>query len=308
MISSAFNRIPSHQRQIGWGRISRPLKALALTSLTSFAAVGLLHLQASAQPEEDDNMANVLSITKRSLPHGFEILAENLQAADLTVEVNVEGSNVRTSVPLPVKFILGSHESRQVVRVEQDDPNKSWRSNYRWNWCFGRSDAQHDPQTVYDLPYAPGRTYKVIQGFHGTFSHFGSDEFGLDFNIPEGGEIRCSRSGTVVTVVDRWIEGAAKPYYKNRVNTVRVRHDDGTFAEYCHFQHRQIRVKEGDKVEAGSILGLAGHTGYAGGPHLHMIVYKAKDARTRQAYPIQFRVRGSEAPVTPEEGQRYTAP
>ena len=36
----------------------------------------------------------------------------------------------------------------------------------------------------YRLPYARGTTYSVLQGFHGAFSHRGSNEYAVDFDCP----------------------------------------------------------------------------------------------------------------------------
>ncbi len=288
-----------------------PLNGLRFRGLGIFVLVLGLALQsmssvASALPP--DNLENTIRIYHENVTNGIDIYAENQQGADLTVELETTGFNYRSDTPKPYEFILNGHEKRLITHILQDDPQKAWRCGYNWHWVYGRSDSHHDPNTAYELPYASGVRYKLIQGFHGTFSHFGSDEYGLDFNIPEGGDVLCSRAGTVVTSIDRHSEGAPKDFYKNRVNTVRVRHDDGTFAEYCHFQYKKVFVREGDQVKVGTKLGLAGHTGYADGPHLHMIVYKAANGRNREGLPIKFRVKGSVEPVTPEQGQVYTRP
>ena len=45
----------------------------------------------------------------------------------------------------------------------------------------------------------------------------------------------------------------------------------GRFATYFHLQPRSIRVKEGDTVRSGDMLGLVGNSG-ANAPHLHFQV------------------------------------
>ena len=43
----------------------------------------------------------------------------------------------------------------------------------------------------------------------------------------------------------------------------------GVFAMYAHFQPGSIRVKVGDKVSRGQVLGLVGNSGNSSEPHLH---------------------------------------
>jgi len=47
---------------------------------------------------------------------------------------------------------------------------------------------------------------------------------------------------------------------------------DGRFALYAHLQPGSIRVREGDGVERGQVLGLVGNTGNSDAPHLHFHV------------------------------------
>ena len=46
---------------------------------------------------------------------------------------------------------------------------------------------------------------------------------------------------------------------------------DGTVAKYMHLQ-KDLKVKEGDKVKAGTELGYVGNTGFSSGAHLHITI------------------------------------
>lgn len=257
---------------------------------------------------DDDPIHHVVRLYHRSIPNGLEVVAENLQGTDVTVLVELSADNVRSDPPLPSQFILEGHESRTVSRVFQADPNRTWRAGYTWHWCYGRTDAAQNPDVVYELPYAHGQRYPIVQGFHGSFSHKGQDEYAIDFGMPEGSPVHASRAGQVVFVCGTYSEGGPQEYFRNRVNTVRIKHEDGTLGEYCHFRFGGITVHEGDQIAAGQLIGYSGHTGFAAGPHLHFLVYRAVDAYHREGYPIVFHVEGQEQPVVLEQGKTYVAP
>lgn len=48
-----------------------------------------------------------------------------------------------------------------------------------------------------------------------------------------------------------------------------IGHDTGWQSHYCHMRQGSVRVKEGDRVEAGHVLGKMGMTGTTVFPHLH---------------------------------------
>ena len=56
-------------------------------------------------------------------------------------------------------------------------------------------------------------------------------------------------------------------YSKTYGNVVVVRHQNGLETLYAHLSAR--KVKEGEHVEAGSVIGLGGNTGRSTGSHLH---------------------------------------
>jgi hypothetical protein len=55
-------------------------------------------------------------------------------------------------------------------------------------------------------------------------------------------------------------------------NGVVIDHADGWQTQYCHMRKGSVRVKAGDRVEAGTRLGLVGQSGMADFPHVHLSV------------------------------------
>lgn len=69
----------------------------------------------------------------------------------------------------------------------------------------------------------------------------------------------------------------------------------GKFATYMHLQPRSLRVKKGDRVRRGQVLGLVGNSGESFLPHLHFHVTTEPDA-TGQGLPYlieRFSIIGS---------------
>jgi murein DD-endopeptidase MepM/ murein hydrolase activator NlpD len=83
---------------------------------------------------------------------------------------------------------------------------------------------------------------------------------GLDFRVPSGTPVASMNSGTVLLARFLYFEG----------NCVIIDHGQGLLTLYFHLS--EFKVKEGDTVERGQVVGLSGGTGRATGPHLHVTV------------------------------------
>jgi murein DD-endopeptidase MepM/ murein hydrolase activator NlpD len=83
---------------------------------------------------------------------------------------------------------------------------------------------------------------------------------GLDYHAPRGTRVMAANSGTVLLARRLFFEG----------NCVVVDHGQGLMTLYMHLS--KFKVRKGQKVRRGQLLGLSGATGRATGPHLHLAV------------------------------------
>jgi murein DD-endopeptidase MepM/ murein hydrolase activator NlpD len=152
----------------------------------------------------------------------------------------------------------------------------------------------------------PGTSFKVTQGYRGSFSHTGPDEFATDWKMPEGTAVYAARDGVVVGVRDDSEKGGAHRKYEDCANMVTVQHSDGTMAHYCHLQARSAKIRVGQKVRVGDLLALSGNTGFTSGPHLHFAVFKTRNGLGRETIPVKFRTADATG-VTLLSGKSYRA-
>lgn len=72
-------------------------------------------------------------------------------------------------------------------------------------------------------------------------------------------------------------------------NAIIIDHQNGEYSLICHFRHNSIKVKVGDKVKQGQVIGLCGNTGNTFQPHIHFNLQDGPLMHKAQALPAQFR-------------------
>ena len=87
-----------------------------------------------------------------------------------------------------------------------------------------------------------------------------TEHLGLDFHAPRGTRVQAANSGRVILARRLFFEG----------NCVIVDHGEGLMTLYMHLS--KFKVRKGQRVRRGQLLGLSGATGRATGPHLHLAV------------------------------------
>lgn len=95
---------------------------------------------------------------------------------------------------------------------------------------------------------------------------------GIDWGIPEGTKVGAAYSGTVVAVEKN---NFGKTGYGN---FVRILGDNGRYFRYGHLSKPMVNI--GDKVSAGTLIGLSGNTGNSTGPHLHYQVDSSENYKS----------------------------
>ncbi|QLF71423.1 M23 family metallopeptidase [Peteryoungia desertarenae] len=137
-----------------------------------------------------------------------------------------------------------------------------------------RLEAMRD--TARKLPFAnpaPGQAITSRFGnrpdpfFGGLAMHAG-----LDFRAPTGTPILSTGAGTVITA----------GYSGGYGILVEIDHGHGLVTRYGHLS--KAKVKKGDAITTGDLIGLSGSTGRSTGPHLHYEVRRNGDAID----PLQF--------------------
>jgi murein DD-endopeptidase MepM/ murein hydrolase activator NlpD len=103
----------------------------------------------------------------------------------------------------------------------------------------------------------------------------------VDFLCDIGTPIKASADGEVVHVYDtvkktiplKDLDKTATDKDQDG-NFVVIKHLNEEYSQYSHLQFGSIKVKVGQKVKAGKVIGLSGHTGVSIKPHLHFFVFK----------------------------------
>ena len=117
------------------------------------------------------------------------------------------------------------------------------------------------------LPYEKGNIRITSAYGMRTLNGVTANHYGLDMVGMQSKNIVSVSDGTVVQsriVTDRsnltWQWG----------NYVAILNTDGKTCYYCHLSERKVKI--GQKVKAGQIIGVEGSTGYSTGSHLHFEV------------------------------------
>ena len=127
-----------------------------------------------------------------------------------------------------------------------------------------------DSSYIYTLPFEVKKKVFLIQGYESMFSHKG--EKALDFKVKNGTKIYAARNGIVTATRENSDKRGLKPENLSDGNYILIQHEDGSVANYWHFQKESVLVNVGDTVQAGQLIGLSGNTGYSAFPHLHFEV------------------------------------
>ena len=141
------------------------------------------------------------------------------------------------------------------------DPEVTQPENDLWSSLSAPATSIKMWQGIFGFP-APPAFYECYTSWFGDRRSYNDSPYdyfhtGLDFCTGSGTEIYTVAPGTVVFAGLLTVRG----------NAVMIDHGWGVYTAYMHLS--ETRVKTGDQVTTGQLIGISGGTGRVAGPHLH---------------------------------------
>jgi murein DD-endopeptidase MepM/ murein hydrolase activator NlpD len=155
----------------------------------------------------------------------------------------IEGVPPKTVEPPPeIAERIKREQARVVAARERDDAREDYAQAFSWP-VEGRISGRFGNQRIYvvdgkDVPKSP--------------------HSGMDIAVPQGTPVKAPAAG-IVTFAD--------PDLYLTGGTVLVDHGHGVSSNFLHLS--RIDVKVGQRIAQGDVIGAAGMTGRATGPHVH---------------------------------------
>jgi urea transporter len=202
-----------------------------------------------------------------------------------------------------LKFRISPSLSLAEVLIQHNSPEKNLYAFHNDVVRFRQHGRIH-----ISLPFLG--TWSISQAHNGEHTHRDEFRHAWDFVITdtEGKQFTGSgdlltdyycydkmvlapADGTVEQVLDRVPDNVVGEVNlkDNWGNTVIIRHEDGLYTSLSHLREGTIRVKEGDQVKKGDVVGRCGNSGRSPYPHLHFQVQGTPyiGSVTRE-YPISY--------------------
>jgi urea transporter len=181
-------------------------------------------------------------------------------------------------------------------------------------------------------------SWTVSQGYSGTITHKGDWGQALDFVIEDDDHKTYQNPGTqpehfycfnkpVLACGDGVVENVVDHIDDNAIgqtntkenwgNTVIIKHTAGLYSKVSHLKKNSIKVKAGNTVKQGDLLGMCGNSGRSPEPHLHFQAQATPYVGSKTlAYPFAYYVTNDSNPNVnpfhsfdvPKEGTILSSP
>jgi len=140
----------------------------------------------------------------------------------------------------------------------------------------------------YKLPMAAGEPWVITQGPYGAFSHWGNSLHAYDI-APRSGRCVVAMKAGIAYTHDLGLQQDHR--HRSFGNYITIDHGNGEYSHYAHLAAGTFAVQNGQQVEQGQALAIAGNSGYTlgegGGYHVHVSVTRSI-AISSNSIPFQF--------------------
>jgi murein DD-endopeptidase MepM/ murein hydrolase activator NlpD len=213
-------------------------------------------------------LAAVGAVTVSQAGFGSAMTSSDLHAGSAQATVLNGSSSIGTSDALSGRKRAVSRDSErqalqdaahQKLQKAADQQARQRNAALKQLAMSAEKHANALARNAWGLPI-PAGVYHLTAGFgdiSGLWAHFHT---GLDFACPTGTPIHAVAGGVITSV------GWGGAYGNRTIETL----PDGTELWYAH--QSAFKVRDGEHVVRGQIIGLVGATGNVTGPHLHLEV------------------------------------
>ena len=216
------------------------------------------------------------SIENENGTNEHKIVARNSGPAPVSVKLSItDFRNIASDRAFPIFAVVPPNGGTlYLARIRPAKTGFSYSFKTSSSWVLGDFNAVLSPDALYRLPYPDGFAFQIGQAPGGPITtHTSPDsQHAVDIPMPQGAQIVAARDGVVIYTEASQVYGGSDPDLVTKANEVRIQHVDGTIAMYAHLAPGGVFVYPGQRVTAGTLIGLAGSTGYSSGPHLHFAV------------------------------------
>lgn len=203
---------------------------------------------------------------------GYNVYVDNNEPCPISIKMEYTLTNLGISYGKAKLHVIEGSTKRALISTLKVIKKGAYKFSYRYFMNYGDYRLNsYDKDYEYFLPYRSNNQFEIHQGYDGTISH--QNVKALDFSMPVGTEITAIREGIVVKVVDHNTKRCGSKECEKFNNIILIYHPDGTFAEYLHLKRKGSKVKKGDTVVKGQLIGYSGNVGRSNGPHLHLVVF-----------------------------------
>lgn len=199
-------------------------------------------------------------------------------------------------------------EFQSLLREKQEERMSFQQEIYEYE---SRIEYLRDPTAVPEpgkgvlrLPF--GEAVRITQRFgETTFAQANAVRYGrpfhdgIDLGLPSGTQLLASADGVVIGTGNTDLVSSCQSWGK----WVLIKHPFGLTTIYAHLSLTKVRL--GQQVKAGELIGYSGNTGFSTGPHLHFGVYDSNGIRVVPYEQVSrsARCRGLLVPVAAQDAK-----
>lgn len=233
-----------------------------------------------------NNFGNITSLNFEAFKNELGAYKAKFEKGLLTLSFGITGSSIHALFAKPYEVTLTTKMARNLTKIAL--PFKG-----EWTVFWGGDTKEQNYHVA--VNFQKNAFDIVINNAEGK-SHKTDGKTNEDY-YAFGQPLLAACDGEVVWAVDGVkdnIPGTMNTVYIPG-NAVLIRTKNNEYILMAHFKQHSIKVKQGDKIKQGQLLGLCGNSGTSSEPHLHFHIQDDEDfARTLgiKCYFEEFKVNG----------------